>query len=121
MQPLVLILFSVFLGVAGQLLLKAGVAMIGPLILQGDGAFGPVLRIAGNRRIWGGLFLYGVSMLLWLVAISRVELGYAYPFISLSYVLILVASWALFKEKISLLRLVGVAAICLGVVVVAAN
>ena len=58
-------------------------------------------------------------MFCWLVALSRVELSYAYPFISLSYVLVLLASTTLFKEQVSPLRMLGVAAICLGIYVVA--
>ena len=52
-------------------------------------------------------------------ALSQVELGYAYPFISLSYVLILIASKALFGEELSAMKLFGVASICLGVLVIA--
>lgn len=118
MHPIVLILSSVVTGVVGQLVLKAGVTRMGALRLDGD-ALGLAVRIGSNTRIWGGLGLYGLSMFLWLVAISSVELGYAYPFISLSYVLILLGSRALFKEALSPLRLLGVAAICLGVSVVA--
>lgn len=119
MNTVGLILASVIMGVVGQLVLKAGVASIGPLALGGGGATVAAWRIATNYRIWGGLGLYGVSTFFWLVVLSRVELGYAYPFISLSYVLIVFFSWWLFKEEVSLVRLLGVAAICLGVYVVA--
>jgi multidrug transporter EmrE-like cation transporter len=119
MSPLLLILASVLLGVVGQLLIKTGLNRIGPLLLKGQGVALVAWRVGMNPLIWGGLGLYAVSTLFWVVALSRVELGYAYPFISLSYVLILLASWALFREAVSLTRLLGVAAICLGIVVIA--
>jgi drug/metabolite transporter (DMT)-like permease len=119
MSPIGVILASVALGVIGQMLLKAGLNRIGPLGLREQGVAAVAWRIASNPRIWGGLGLYGVSLLFWLAALSQVELGYAYPFISLSYVLILVASWAIFREEVSWWRMIGVVAVCLGVFVVA--
>lgn len=121
MHPVAFILASVSLGVVGQLVLKAAVARIGPLAL-GDGRVLKVAwRVFSAPGVWAGLSLYGVGTLFWLVALSRVDLGYAYPFISLSYVLILLASWWFLGEEVSPLRLVGVAVICLGVYVVAAG
>jgi multidrug transporter EmrE-like cation transporter len=119
MQPVVLILLSVCLGVAGQLVLKAGVGRLGSLSLGQTGALHVGWRIFSNPVIWGGLATYGLGTFFWLIALSRVELGYAYPFLSLSYVLVLVTSWIVFKEQMSLLRLVGVAVICFGVYAVA--
>ncbi len=119
MPPIASILLSVCLGVAGQLLLKTGVARLGALALTDSGVVRVAMRIASNAWIWAGLALYGVSVLLWLVALSAVELSYAYPFISLSYVLIVLASWLLFGEEISLLRVLGVLVICFGVYSVA--
>jgi drug/metabolite transporter (DMT)-like permease len=118
------ILASVLLGVAGQLVLKVGVGRIGPLALGAGPAGGAVeaaWRIGRSPYIWGGLAVYGVSLLLWLLGLSQVELSFAYPFISLSYVLILLTSWVLFRERVSWWRLLGVAAICAGVCAVAAG
>jgi drug/metabolite transporter (DMT)-like permease len=121
MSPIITVLASVLLGVAGQLLLKSGLNRLGPLALRNQRILAVTWRIGANPLIWAGLGLYGASMLFWLTTLSQVELGYAYPFISLSYVLILGASWAVFREEISLLRVLGVAAICLGVYVVASG
>jgi multidrug transporter EmrE-like cation transporter len=109
MHPVVFILISVLLGVAGQLLLKTGVGQVGLL----------ARRLWCSPLIWGGLAVYGVGTLFWLISLSRVELGYAYPFLSLSYVLIVASSWLVLGERVSTSRLLGVAAICCGVAVVA--
>jgi multidrug transporter EmrE-like cation transporter len=111
-----LILVSVLLGVIGQLILKNAVTRIGPLALGGSGPLGVAWRIGSSPRIWAGLALYGASTFLWLVALSQVELGFAYPFLSLSYVLIALSSWLFFDEEIGLWRVIGVAAICVGVI-----
>lgn len=115
MSPVVLILSSVFLGVIGQLILKAGMTRIGPLALRQDRPYRTAWRVFSTPVVWIGLSLYGLGTFFWLVALSQVELGYAYPFISLSYVLILMTSWWLFGEKISPMRALGVLVICVGV------
>lgn len=119
MSPVLLILSSVALGVVGQVSLKAGVSRIGPLALGRQSLHVLVWRLCGQPRILLGLSVYGVSTLFWLAVLSQVQLSYAYPFLSLSYVLIVLVSWLLFREQISLTRLIGVAAICFGVYAVA--
>jgi multidrug transporter EmrE-like cation transporter len=119
MPSVALILSSVLLGVVGQLILKSAVLGIGPLYLGQSSVVAVAWRVFSRVGIWAGLGLYGVSTFFWLVALSQVELGYAYPFISLTYVFILAASWALFKETVSLLRVLGVFVICFGVYAVA--
>jgi drug/metabolite transporter (DMT)-like permease len=119
MPAVVPILGSVLLGVAGQLVLKAGVSSLGPIALGDSRLVATIRRVLLQPWIVTGFALYGLGMLFWLVALSQVELGYAYPFISLSYVLILIASWAFFGEELSGMKLFGVASICLGVIVIA--
>jgi drug/metabolite transporter (DMT)-like permease len=63
--------------------------------------------------------IYAFSVLFWLVGLSRVPLSYAYPFLSLSYVVILAASYFVLGEQVSVLRLAGVGLICGGVISVA--
>jgi len=115
---IVYILISVLGGAVGQLLLKRGMTLLGPLTLSLN-EFGSILiGMITNPFVVGGLFVYVCSTLFWLVALSRVDLSYAYPFASLSYVIMLVVSWRLFDEDISLLRLLGTATIAVGVLLV---
>ena len=119
MTPVALTLSSVLLGVVGQLLLKAGMGRVGPLRLGGTSAVAVARRMFSVPQVWGGLSLYGVAMLFWLAALSRLELSYVYPFLSLSYVLIVLAARLFLREAVSPTRVVGVAAICLGVFLIA--
>jgi uncharacterized membrane protein len=109
------ILVSVVAGAVGQIMLKKGMSSMGPLTLTLKQLLPMVWRIGTNPYVVGGLAIYVSGTLFWLIALSRVELSYAYPFASLSYVVMLVASWLLFKENISIARLLGTAVVGLGV------
>lgn len=112
---IVYILISVLAGALGQVLLKKGMGSIGPLTLGAHDLFGTLLRMGTNPFVLGGLMIYVCSTVFWLAALSRVDLSFAYPFVSLSYILMLVASWQLFGENITLLRLAGSFVVLLGV------
>ena len=114
----VYIFISVLLGATGQVLLKKGMLLIGPLTLSITEIGDILLRLVTNPFILLGLGTYVVSTVIWLVALSRVDLSYAYPFVSLSYVLMLLASWLLLHENLSPIRLLGTFVIVMGVFLV---
>jgi drug/metabolite transporter (DMT)-like permease len=118
MMNLALILTSTILGVVGQMALKKGMTALGPLALTAKGAPGLALQMFTTPAVILGLGIYVTSSFFWLLALSRVQLTYAYPFASLSYVLIVVASWALLGEHPSPLRLSGMGVIMLGVLLI---
>ena len=112
---IVYILISVLGGAAGQVLLKKGMGSMGPLTLSLNQLGSILWRMATNPYVVFGLGVYMLSTIFWLTALSRVNLSYAYPFASLSYIVMLVVSWQLFKEDISFLRLMGSLVIGIGV------
>jgi multidrug transporter EmrE-like cation transporter len=112
------ILISVLAGGIGQILLKHGMNRMGAVTLSVGDVGGILLRLATNPYVVGGLTLYACGTVFWLAALSRVDLSYAYPFASLSYVVMLVAAWQLFDEGISVLRIVGTVIIATGVLIV---
>jgi len=112
---LALLLVAIALGAIGQVLLKSGLRQLGehpaPLL---------VLRsIVTNRRIFSGFACYGFSSLLYIVALSRLDLSYAYPMIAVSYVMVAVLAWRFLDEPIPPLRIVGLAVVIVGVVILA--
>lgn len=115
---IIYILISVLGSAFGQILLKKGMNNLGPLTITAKEIVHVLLVIATNPYVITGLSVYLLGTVFWLVALSRVELSYAYPFASLSYLLMLVASWGLFNEQISLLRLVGTLVVCIGVLLI---
>ena len=114
-----LILFSVLLAAGAQLTLKHGMNQVadntGALKLTADS----IKDVVTTPAVWGGLFLFGLSAIVWLAVLSRTSLSFAYPFASLTYVLILLAGRFVLHEEIPLLRWVGVFFIVTGIVLVA--
>jgi drug/metabolite transporter (DMT)-like permease len=115
---IVYILISVIGGAAGQVLLKKGMGSMGPLTLSLNELGSMLWRIGTNPFVIVGLAVYVGSTVFWLVVLSRVDLSYAYPFASLSYVLMLIASWLLFSENITALRVTGSFVVMLGVILI---
>lgn len=109
------IIVSVLLGALGQILLKRGMASFGSLTLSLDNLGVLLWRMATNPYVFLGLAVYVLSTIIWLIALSRVELSYAYPFAGLGYVVMLIASWILFAENITPLRILGSLTIIIGV------
>jgi len=62
----------------------------------------------------------GVTALCWMLAVSKADsLSQLYPFMAISYVLVALFSWWLFGESVTVWRWMGIAMICVGVVLVA--
>lgn len=114
-----LILVSVAIAAAAQLTLKHGMDQV--VVSTGQVGFdGASLRaVATTPSVWLGLVLFGSSAVIWLVVLSRTTLSFAYPFASLTYVLILLADRFLLHQRVPPLRYAGVAFIVVGIVLVA--
>jgi multidrug transporter EmrE-like cation transporter len=112
---IVYILISVLSGAIGQVMLKKGMSSMGPITLSLDQIGSILWRMGTNPFVVVGLSIYVGGTVFWLTALSRVDLSFAYPFASLSYVVMLVASWQLFNENITPLRLLGTLVVGLGV------
>lgn len=114
MSPFVFIAFSTVFGICGQLMLKHGMSRMGSVNAVG----GSLIRgIITSPWVIGGLVVYGLGVINWLLALSHLELSYAYPFASLSYIGIIIGSYFIFKERITMLRVAGIAVIIAGVLV----
>jgi drug/metabolite transporter (DMT)-like permease len=118
---IVYILVSVVAGAGGQLLLKRGMNTMGPLTLSFDQFFNVLWRIGTNPYVVIGLLIYVTGTFFWLVALSRVDLSYAYPFASLSYLIMLFGGWFIFHEGVTPVRLFGTLIVCVGVFLIARN
>ena len=114
-----LVLAGVLLNAAAQLLLKAGTNGIGTFAFTADNLVPIGIKVASNPFIAGGLGCYAVSVAVWIMALSRVEVSLAYPMLSIGYVVNAVAAWYLFGEALTAQRMVGIGAIIVGVFLVA--
>jgi multidrug transporter EmrE-like cation transporter len=121
MMIFALILLGVMLNAAAQLLLKAGMSQIGHFEFSMANAMPIGLKVMGNFPIIGGLFLYVFSVVVWLLVLSRVQVSFAYPMLSIGYIVNAVAAYYLFGEPLTSLRMLGIFIIIAGVYLVAQN
>lgn len=110
-----LILLGVLLNAAAQLLLKAGMIQIGHFEFNLGNVVPIALKVMINLPIIAGLFAYVVSVIVWLLVLSRVQVSYAYPMLSIGYIVNAVAAYYLFGENLSLMRMAGILVIIVGV------
>lgn len=113
-----LILVGVLLNASAQLLLKAGMNQIGHFQFSYENLIPISMKVMANLPIIGGLFAYVISVGVWLLVLSRVEVSFAYPMLSIGYVVNAVAAYYLFGEEISLIRMTGIFVIITGVYLV---
>lgn len=113
MMNILLILLSVLLNCAAQLLIRKGMMTIGEINVSNVTQM--LVPMMTNLYLWLAMFCYAFSIFLWMAVLSKVEVSYAYPFLSIGYVVAAIAGYYLFGENISLIRIVGIAVICLGV------
>ena len=118
-RSIVLVLLSVVVGIVGQICLKAAVTRIGPLAFDGPSKFiSSGLNVFQQPLVWFALPLYGCGFIFWSIALSHLPLSYAYPFMSLAYVLAPLAGFLLFHEQIPMMRWVGGLVLLVGIVFV---
>ncbi len=111
-----LLLVAVALAASGQLVLKNGMNLA-KLHSQSTGR-SMALTAGTSPWIIGGLMIFGVSAVAWLITLSRVPLNIAYPFNALGYVVILVASSVLLHERTNMWTWVGTVLVVGGLIVV---
>lgn len=116
MIPLLIVFVAICFSVTGELFLKAGMNQIGAFGF--DNLLPSLGRIVTHPRILVGFASIGVGAVFWLAALARVELSWAYPMLSLGYVLVLLLSAAFLGESVSAVRWIGVIVIVVGVILV---
>ena len=115
-QIVLLFIVSILTTVGAHLCFKKGVLKFGELHFSFSEIFPFILSVLQNVWILLGVFLFGISFLLWLFIISKVQLNIAYPIVfSCEVTLVTVASWFLFKEYLSPLQILGIVFIMSGI------
>lgn len=121
MTPLTfsLLMLGVLLNATAQLLLKAGTNRVGEFAFAWENVIPIGVKLALNPPILGGLACYVVSVVVWILALSRVPVSVAYPMLSVGYVVNALAAWMLFGESITAQKMIGIGFIVVGVFLVA--
>lgn len=113
---IILILISVLLNCAAQLFIRQG------MLLVGETGIGNLFTNLGsmimNIWLWAAMICYAISILLWMAVLSKVEVSFAYPFLSVGYIVAAIAGYMFFNESLSITRIVGIIVICVGVILI---
>lgn len=114
-----LIILGVMLNAGAQLLLKAGMTQIGHFEFSVANVVPITQKVMFNLPILSGLSLYVMSVGVWLLVLSRVQVSFAYPMLSIGYIVNAIAAYYLFGEPLTSIRLLGIFVIIAGVYLVA--
>lgn len=114
-----MLVVSVVFAVAGQFTLKTAMNEVGRIGATEIAAAGDTIaRTLKEPRLWLGLILFGISSSFWLVVLSRVDLSVAYPFVGLSYIIVVLISRLFLHEQVTALRWLGVVVVAVGIGIV---
>ena len=113
-----LILTGVLLNACAQLLLKAGTNAVGHFEFHASNLLPVGLKLAFQPYIMGGMACYAVSLVVWIMALSRVPVSIAYPMLSIGYVINAFVAWQWFGEALTAQKLLGIGFIIVGVYIV---
>ncbi|WNJ19774.1 EamA family transporter [Pontibacter sp. G13] len=118
MSALIFAIASVLIMASAQFLFKGGL-IDQPEIPESPSPFYRIIDLVFRPKILGGLLLSGVGAGLWLLALSDLELSYAFPFLSLNYIIIPIGAVVLYGERIGKVRKMGIGLICVGILFIA--
>jgi multidrug transporter EmrE-like cation transporter len=122
-QVLALIVAAVGLSAFAQVALKHGMAQgsVQAALSAGGGPVPIALAVAGSPGVWLGLTAYGLSALLWLFVLARMDLSVAYAFVALGFLLVMAMGAAVFGEPITWQKALGTLLVAGGIWLVAAS
>ena len=113
-----LIFTGVMLNAAAQILMKAGTNAIGHFEFSVENIAPIGWKLATEWHIIVALCCYALSVVIWILALSRVPVSIAFPMLSMAYVVNALAAWYLLGEAFSPTKLVGMGVIILGVIII---
>jgi multidrug transporter EmrE-like cation transporter len=114
-----LILTGVGLNAAAQLLLKVATRPLAHFSNFSAATLGSsALILFKSLPFWAGMVCYGASVCVWLAALTKAPVSTAYPMLSLGYVAVAAVSVMWLGESMTPAKVLGIALICVGVVLV---
>lgn len=116
-----LIVLTVILNAASQLLLKTGISQIGKATYNIQELVRIFVACITNGYILLGLVTMTLSMFTHILSLSRFDVSFVFPFISFAYVIVAVAGFLFMDETFNLMRYVGIGVILVGTVILAAS
>ncbi len=115
----IFIVITVILNAAAQLLIKAGISRVGQASFSASHIVNLLLGAALNPFIVLGLVVMTLSMGTHMMSLSRFDVSFAFPFLSVAYVIVAAWGYFFFGEDVNLTRVVGIGTIILGTIILA--
>lgn len=113
MGSYLILAISILLAVTGQLMMKKGMMAVGSFPFSQLAQ--KLLPMFLNPYVFFGFFCFGLSSIFWLVVLSRFQISFVYPMVSVAYIIVAIASMIFFKENVTLVRWLGILVIIFGV------
>jgi len=98
--------------------MKKGMMAVGEISGGVSGLLSAFPQMITTGSLWLSAIFYVVSIVMWLVVLSKVDVSYAYPFLSIGYILSAVVGYFAFGEAVTPVRVAGIVVICLGVILI---
>ena len=114
-----IILLSILMSSTAHIFLKKGMMTYVLNGVKSDGIVGLVWNVGTNPWVMGGMALHVSALVVWLWALSKVDISFAYPFLALGYVLVSAMAWFWLGEELSSMKILGMGIIIIGILVLA--
>jgi uncharacterized membrane protein len=115
MNVIIIILSGILCASLGQVFWKLGMNAVGAI---DNFSISGIVSMFLNPLVFLGLLMYGLSTIFWLIALSQKDLSYVYPFVALTFIIVLLLSKFLLHENVGLYRIVGTLIIIAGLIIV---
>jgi len=99
--------------------LKKGMMTHAVSAVKSDGVIGLTWTVGTNPWVIGGMLLHVSALVVWLWALSKVDISFAYPFLALGYVLVSAMAWLWLGEELNSMKMLGMGIIVVGILVLA--
>jgi len=117
MSKYIYIINTIIFTVYGQLVLKWRLSQCGELPSSIEDKIIALLKLLLDPFILSGFISAFLAALCWMVTLTKFELSYAYPFMGLTFVVVLLLSSILFQEVINAHKVIGIILIVVGIVI----
>jgi multidrug transporter EmrE-like cation transporter len=108
---------TIFLTVYSQIVIKWQVVAAGTFPAESTDQLWFLAKLMVNPWVISALAAGLLAVVSWMAAMTKLELSHAYPFMSLSFVLVLVLSALVFHEPVNSWKIAGLALITIGIIV----
>jgi multidrug transporter EmrE-like cation transporter len=119
MNSIYIILLSILISSTAHIFLKKGMLAFSLGGTKAEGLTGLVWSVGTSPWIIGGMFLHVSALVVWLWALNRVDISFAYPFLALGYVLVSTMAWCWLGEELNSMKILGMGIIIVGILVLA--